>query len=151
MRISDWSSDVCSSDLDDRPFQSVVGTYWKAMTSGGSTGRPKIIVDHQRGEVDPFAPLLNVPQDKTVLNPGPLYHNAPFRFTVGALHRGNYIVSMTKFDADEALRLIDQFDIAWALLVPTMMNRIWRLPEEVRGRDRKSTSLKSNHKIATSK
>src|SRR3546814_4016677 len=99
------------------------------MTSGGSTGRPKIIVDHQRGEVDPFAPLLNVPQDKTVLNPGPLYHNAPFRFTVGALHRGNSIVSMTKFDAEEALRLIDQFDIAWAMMVPTMMNRIWRLPE----------------------
>src|SRR3546814_8618372 len=100
------------------------------MTAGGSTGLPKIIVDHQPGEVDPFAPLLNVPQDKTVLNPGPLYHNAPFRFTVGALHRGNSIVSMTKFDAEEALRLIDQFDIAWAMMVPTMMNRIWRLPEE---------------------
>src|SRR3546814_8230653 len=40
---------------------------------------------------------------------------------------------MTKFDAEEALRLIDQFDIAWAMMVPTMMNRIWRLPEEVRG------------------
>src|SRR3546814_4798458 len=86
------------SEGDDRPFQSVVGTYWKAMTSGGSTGRPKIIVDHQRGEVDPFAPLLNVPQAKTVLNPGPLYQDAPFRFTVGALHRGNSIVSMTKLD-----------------------------------------------------
>src|SRR3546814_2620321 len=117
MRISDWSSDVCSSDLDDRPFQSVVGTSWKAMTSGGSTGRPKIIVDHQPGEVDPFPPLLNVRQDNTVLNPGPLYHNAPFRLTVGALHRGNSIVSMTKFDAEEELRLTAQFDIAWAMMV----------------------------------
>src|SRR3546814_11537538 len=111
MRISDWSSDVCSSDLDDRPFEAVVGTYWKAMTSGGSTGRPKIIVDHQPGAVDPFAPLLNVPQDKTVLNPGPLYHNAPFRFTVGALPRGNCIVSMAKFEAEEALKLIDKHHV----------------------------------------
>lgn len=118
----------------DRRVESVVGTYWKAMTSGGSTGRPKIIVDHQPGEVDPFAPLLNMPQDKAVLNPGPLYHNAPFRFTVGALHRGNAIVSMAKFDAEEALRLIEQYGVAWAMMVPTMMNRIWRLPDEVRAR-----------------
>lgn len=119
---------------DDTPFPSTVGTYWKAMTSGGSTGRPKIIVDHQPAEVDPFAPLLNVPQDKTVLNPGPLYHNAPFRFTVGALHRGNTIVSMAKFDAEDALRLIDRHRVSWVMMVPTMMSRIWRLPDELRNR-----------------
>lgn len=119
---------------DDTTTESVVGTYWKAMTSGGSTGRPKLIVDHQPGAVDPFLPLLNVPQDKIVLNPGPLYHNAPFRFTVGALHRGNTVVSMTKFDAEDALRRIDQFRVAWVMMVPTMMSRIWRLPAEVRAR-----------------
>lgn len=119
---------------DDRAVTSIVGTYWKAMTSGGSTGRPKIIVDHQPGAVDPFAPLLNMPQDKTVLNPGPLYHNAPFRFTVGALHRGNAVVSMARFDAEEALRLIERHRVAWTMMVPTMMSRIWRLPDEARAR-----------------
>ncbi|MFD0848990.1 AMP-binding protein [Sphingosinicella xenopeptidilytica] len=122
------------SEGEDLPVEAVVGTYWKAMTSGGSTGRPKVIIDHQPGAVDPFAPLLNVPQDKSVLNPGPLYHNAPFRFTVGALHRGNCVVSMTKFDAEEALKLIDRHSIAWAMMVPTMMSRIWRLPDDVRAR-----------------
>jgi bile acid-coenzyme A ligase len=66
------------------------------------------------------------------LNPGPLYHNAPFRFTIGALNRGNSIISMPKFDAEEALALIARHRVAWAMMVPTMMSRIWRLPEEIR-------------------
>src|SRR3546814_13601710 len=35
------------SEGDDSPFTSVVGTYWKALTSGSSTGRPNITVAHQ--------------------------------------------------------------------------------------------------------
>lgn len=121
-------------DGSDEPLQATVSTYWKAMTSGGSTGRPKLIVDHDPAIVDPFAALLNVPQDKTVLNPGPLYHNAPFRFTVGALNRGNSIISMPKFDAEEALALIARHRVAWTMMVPTMMSRIWRLPDDIRTR-----------------
>ena len=52
--------------------------HWKAMTSGGSTGRPKVIIDHRRAEWDPEEILYGQRADGCVLNLGPLYHNAPF-------------------------------------------------------------------------
>src|ERR1700730_10141639 len=65
--------------LSDEPLDSPVARYWKAMTSGGSTGRPKVILDHQPAVVDTSAePILGIPRDVSLLNPGPLYHNASF-------------------------------------------------------------------------
>lgn len=118
----------------DEVLRSVIGSHWKAMTSGGSSGRPKMIVDMGPGAIDPTASLMNMPMGRAVLNPGPLCHNAPFTFMSMALHRGNSVVSMPRFDAEEALRLIERHEIAWTNLVPTMMSRIWGLPEEVRSR-----------------
>ena len=39
---------------------------------------------------------------------------------------------MTKFDAEESLRLIEAERVQWVNFVPTMMHRIWALPEQVR-------------------
>src|SRR3984893_15505674 len=65
--------------MSDEPMTSPVARYWKAMTSGGSTGRPKVIRDHQPAVVDAAADqLLGIPRGVSLLNPGPLYHNAPF-------------------------------------------------------------------------
>jgi len=118
----------------DAPIVSQVGDHWKAMTSGGSTGRPKVIIDHMASAVDPDATVMAMPKDKVMLNPGPCYHNAPFASCHIALFSGNAVVGMPRFDAEEALRLIDQYRVAWVTLVPTMMNRIWQLPEETRTR-----------------
>ena len=118
---------------DERPFPARTPKHWKAMPSGGSTGRPKIIVDHQPGIVDlGVAPGMGLPEGKVVLNPGPCHHNAPFSFSHLALGRGNSLVGMVKFDAEQALDLIERRGVAWVNFVPTMMNRIWRLPEVVR-------------------
>src|SRR3546814_2636412 len=51
-----------------------------------------------------------------------------------ALHHGNSVISMPRFDAEEALRLIERHGVTWANLVPTMMSRIWALPEATRSR-----------------
>lgn len=110
----------------------IVASHWKAMSSGGSTGRPKIIVDHMPAQVDTDGVYLQLPHRSVVLNPGPLYHNAPFSFTHYALFQGNTVVGMKKFDAEESLQLIDRYKAAWVNMVPTMMARIWRLPEDVR-------------------
>lgn len=109
-----------------------VSPYWKAMTSGGSTGRPKIIVDHQPGTYDPAVGMRRQRPGGTVLNPGPLYHNAPFNGIHQALFIGCHVVDMVKFDAQRALELIERHRVDWVNLVPTMMHRIWRLPDEVR-------------------
>lgn len=106
------------------------------MTSGGSTGRPKLIVDHAEARFgDRLAGICDVvgmPRGSVMLNPGPLYHNAPFLFTSLALLCGSRVVGMDRFDAEEALRLIEREKVEWVCLVPTMMHRIWSLPADVR-------------------
>ena len=66
--------------------------------------------------------------------PGPLYHNGPFVTVFPALQIGARVVIMPKFDAEATLREIARHRATWVYLVPTMMSRIWRLPEEVRAR-----------------
>lgn len=121
--------------LSDDILPDKVATYWKAPTSGGSTGRPKIIVAESPGAFD-FSERLPLRQerDRAQLVPGPLYHNAPFAFSMQGLFLGNHIVVMTRFDAEETLRLIEQHRVDWMMLVPTMMLRIWKLPEDVRNK-----------------
>jgi len=49
-----------------------------------------------------------------------------------ALFRGNHVCITTRFEAEETLSLIEQQHIAIVYMVPTMMQRIWKLPESIR-------------------
>lgn len=118
--------------LSDAPLPPLVASHWKAPTSGGSTGRPKIIVAGQSGEFDPEKADLFMEPGKPQLVPGPLYHNAPFSFSCRAMMSGCHVIVMTRFDAETTLRLLSEHKVDWVMMVPTMMQRIWRLPEEVR-------------------
>jgi bile acid-coenzyme A ligase len=136
---ADWNapnslpSDFVPEGFSDEPLTAPIARYWKAMTSGGSTGRPKVILDHQPAVTDTAAePPLGIPQGASLLNPGPLYHNAPFIVSHFALFAGGGLTGMVKFDAEETLRLIQAQRVQWVNFVPTMMHRIWSLPEEVR-------------------
>jgi bile acid-coenzyme A ligase len=72
----------------------------------------------------------------SVLVPGPLYHTAPFGSLTQALLAGQTAVLMRRFDASRCLALVERHRIEQILFVPTMMHRIWRLPEAERmGRD----------------
>jgi bile acid-coenzyme A ligase len=118
---------------DDGDLPDIFSPSWKAPTSGGSTGRPKLIVS---GASSVSTGLMGIvwrigPNDR-VLMPGPLYHNGPLITTFAALEVGAPVVVMPKFDAEKTLRLIDQHKITWVYMVPTMMGRIWRLPDEVK-------------------
>jgi len=68
----------------------------------------------------------------TVLITGPLYHNAPFLLSACALVLGGHVVLMPRFDAESALQLVQDNAVDYLYAVPTMMGRIWRLPEEQR-------------------
>jgi len=120
------------ASLSAEPLPERVSTYWKALASGGSTGRPKIIVDHMPSRWDPAAGALGQQAGWTVLSPGPLYHNAPFSFMHCALFAGCHVIEMGRFDALRALELIEKHRVQWVNFVPTMMHRIWRLPDEQR-------------------
>ena len=122
-------------DFSDAPLAAPVARYWKAMTSGGSTGRPKVILDHGPAVIETATDqMLGIPSGVSLLNPGPLYHNAPFILSHMGLFAGGHLTGMVKFDAEEALRLIEANRVQWVNFVPTMMHRIWSLPEAVRNR-----------------
>ncbi|GAB2552866.1 AMP-binding protein [Nocardia heshunensis] len=106
----------------------VVAPSWKAPTSGGSTGRPKLIVSAQPGELDVTrtATILDQREGDTQLVCGPLYHNAPFNFSVYGLLAGQHLVVLPKFETTAALRAIAAHRVTWISLVPTMMSRIAR-------------------------
>lgn len=120
--------------LADGPLPEASADSFKAMTSGGSTGRPKLIVSRQPATTDPDTPALNLQQSGSVLIPGPLYHNGPFVWAMAALFKGNRITVTTRFDAEQTLALIEAEDVDTLYMVPTMMQRIWNLPEAVRNR-----------------
>ena len=109
-----------------------VARSWKACTSGGSTGRPKVIVDGRPAAFDEKMEFIGIPTDDVVLVPGPLYHNAPFSASVFALWKGDCVVTMDRFDPARALALIEKHRVRWSMMVPTMMHRIFRLPAETR-------------------
>jgi len=110
---ADWNApnrlpaDFVPEGFSDEPLTPPVARYWKAMTSGGSTGRPKVILDHHPAVTDTVAALpLSIPTGASLLNPGPLYHNAPFILSHYALFGGGKLTGLVKFDAEETLRLI---------------------------------------------
>jgi len=125
--------ELLADETGDRRFESRIAPAWKAPTSGGSTGRPKLIVAGQPGTIA-AAPVViwrNAPDD-VALMPGPLYHNGPFVSSVGALAAGGRLVLMPRFDPLAVLQAVQAQQATWVYLVPTMMSRIWGLGEEVR-------------------
>ena len=122
-------------DYDDGPLPEVVAPAYKAPTSGGSTGRPKIILSGSPAViplVEGRPSAVGIPGDSVVMFPSPLYHNMGAMGTLLGLSGGSHVVLEERFDAELTLRLIDHHRVVSAWVVPTHMNRIWRLPAAVR-------------------
>lgn len=116
------------------PLPDIVADSFKAMTSGGSTGRPKLIVSATPSVWDMSVERLQIPERGAMLIPGPLYHNGPFLWAMTALFKGNRVIVTTRFDAEQTLALLAEHQVDVVYMVPTMMQRIWKLPEETRTR-----------------
>jgi bile acid-coenzyme A ligase len=134
---------VPDRSVEDGPLPEVVSPSWKAPTSGGSTGRPKIIRAGQGAEGS--AALLALayqygPEDIQAVV-GPLYHNMSLASSIGGLLQGQRIVVMNKFDAEELLRLVKKHRITWLILVPTMLQRMYRAIEAGAEHDLSSVRL----------
>ncbi|MCP4755844.1 MAG: acyl-CoA synthetase [Proteobacteria bacterium] len=124
--------------------------------SSGTTGRPKGVVSTIEplpfGEVHPSAlgmiTICGFNPEMIYLSPAPLYHAAPLRFCLWALLAGGTVVVMDRFDAEEALSLIDKYKITHSQWVPTMFIRMLKLPEEVRTRYDVSSQKTAIHAAA---
>lgn len=119
-------------DISSDPLPTKVPARWKIQTSGGSTGRPKLIADKRPGLIDVSKIPAGLTIGDTVLNPGPLYHTGPFTTVSNCLFAGGHVVEMGKFDALRALELIERYRVNLVNFVPTMMKRIWHLPVKQR-------------------
>ena len=115
------------------PLPDVVSPSWKAMCSGGSTGKPKLIVDARAGTVDPAGPkVAGLLPELTQIVSGPLYHNSAFFWGAQGLHIGHHLVVLPRFDAEQVLATVDRWSVELAVFAPTMMRRIWLLPDDVK-------------------
>ncbi len=133
-----WRPDAA---LADAPLPDRTPPHERALASGGSTGRPKLIIPSNPGAYDPERPSRLFHAERAALVTGPLHHAVPFSAAWQALFGGARAVIMRRFDASECLRLVEAHRIDRMCLVPTMMLRIWRLPEEER-RARDLSSLR---------
>jgi bile acid-coenzyme A ligase len=129
------SLDSVPERLPAGEFTPGTSPVWKLVTSGGSTGRPKLIAATAPAVVENvggLGALIRMRPGGCVLVTGPISHNAPFVVTAVAMLLGNHVVVMSRFDAEQTLRLVEKHQVNWLYLVPTMMVRIWHLPGAVR-------------------
>ena len=130
-------AELAATSDDESDLPDAIPPISKAPTSGGSTGRPKLILAGQPGvapKVTPAEGGFRLKPDGVVLIPAPLYHNAPFGMTMTATSLGAHVVLTPRFDPEATLAEVEKRKATWLYLVPTMMNRIWHLPHEVRDR-----------------
>lgn len=134
-------------------YETVVGAYpttpvedeklgMALLYSSGTTGRPKGVLRPQL-DLDPSDPLpifqlvpkvYHTRPDMIFLQPAPLYHSGPQSATAESLRCGGTCVIMSRFDAENFLRLVDKHKVTHSLVVPTMLSRMLQLPDEVRAK-----------------
>ncbi len=107
--------------------------------SSGTTGRPKGILrplpDTPAAEAFKMrqqANLYGYSPDTIYLSPAPLYHAAPLAFVLGVLSFGGTVVMMERFDAEQALKMVETYRVTHSQWVPTMFVRMLKLPEAAR-------------------
>ena len=124
--------------------------------SSGTTGRPKGIrlpltggpAEEPHMLADRISGRYGVGEDSVILSPAPLYHTAPLAYGMVAHRLGATLVVMDKFDAEEALRLIEHYQVTFMQMVPTMFVRLLALPDDVRARHDVSSLGKIVHAAA---
>jgi len=150
--IGDWPAegDAAMVSLEDflaatvppaaEPLGDRVPFPVRAIASGGSTGRPKLIVTPLPGAAVPgryFETGLLYPGNapgETQLIPAPLYHTNGFAVCHNGLFEDQLLILMERFDAAQAVDLIERHRVTVMCLAPTMLLRMIRLPG-IEGRD----------------
>jgi long-chain acyl-CoA synthetase len=113
--------------------------------TSGTTGRPKGVKGKSPGAGDGPPPIqamqmmtgglttmLQIPADGTTFICGPVYHSAQWAFSFLPLMAGSRVLMRHKFDAAEALELIDQYQVTNTHLVPTQFRRMLKVDAERR-------------------
>lgn len=137
----DYEGEMATQPTTPIPDQEE-GTHM--LYSSGTTGRPKGVRPPHPGSplgegpaiatAVGFQMFFGLQEGDRYLCPGPLYHAAPLQFSQLQHRIGSAVVVMEKFDAENALRFIEKYEVTTSQWVPTHFNRMLALPEDVRGR-----------------
>jgi bile acid-coenzyme A ligase len=110
--------------LSDAALPEAVSPVWKAMGSGGSTGRPKLIESGGDSRIPAAVGYpLGAQEGDTTLVPVPLSHNTGFTAATIALLMRQHLVLMSRFDPHRFLQLITDHRVTFLTTVPTIMQR----------------------------
>ena len=134
--------DVLAEQPTSPPTDRVAGQFMQY--TSGTTGRPKA-VERALPSFDPetWVQVFSGNLTRYDIEPGgdavhlvtsPMYHMAPLSFGYFSAHFEHTVVLMEKWDAEEALRLIERYRVTDVHMVPTQLHRLMQLPPEVRGR-----------------
>ncbi|HRD99759.1 MAG TPA: AMP-binding protein, partial [Ilumatobacteraceae bacterium] len=107
--------------------------------TSGTTGKPKGVrrepmTDEGRAAMAAMFAQLEVKSGMRTIVAAPLYHAAPFGFSMAVLRAGGLMILMDRFDAEEYLANIERYKVDNIQMVPTMFVRLLKLPAEVRER-----------------
>lgn len=129
--------DTVDAPAEEHPLPDLAASSWKAPTTSGSTGAPKVVRAAGPARLDPSRPVAPfLPLAATQLVAGPMTHSAPFTYAFRGLMTGHRLVILPRFDERRWLDAVEQHGVTWALVVPTMMHRLLRVPAAERGVER---------------
>ena len=97
---------------------------WRPLPDAGYVGPPTFAAD--------LISVFQLDDDSRYLLTGPLYHAASLRAVLAVVSSGGTAICLQKFDAETALRTVMAQRVTHTQWVPTMLQRMLRLPEDVR-------------------
>ncbi len=131
---------VLADAASDEPADQALGG--PMFYTSGTTGRPKGVRNGMLSAALPvdilklygagFSQSMHSPANGLSYLNGPVYHSAQWAFTILPMFNGSGVVMRHKFDAAEALRIIDDHGVTNTHLVPTQMIRLLKLPDDVK-------------------
>ena len=125
------ASDVFIESDQEESSSSIIYT-------SGTTGRPKgAFRDNRPRDLQLIMSLISnfriTTDDRHVIT-CPLYHSAPPVFAGLHTTLGAYVYIMTRFDPERFLKVVDDERITSTFMVPTMLNMVANLPDDVKAK-----------------
>ncbi|MBI1251858.1 MAG: AMP-binding protein [Alphaproteobacteria bacterium] len=139
-RAIDFEALIASASTEEPADQAMGGPMFY---TSGTTGRPKGVRGSLSGAASMPPEMLKmigggfaqwVPIPGRTLLCGPFYHSAQWAFSFLPMIAGSSVVMQHKFDAAEALDLIDRHRVTNIHLVPTQMKRFLDVPDAAKAR-----------------
>jgi acyl-CoA synthetase (AMP-forming)/AMP-acid ligase II len=116
------------------PAVATEGTVATMIYTSGTTGKPKgayrKITDQSTAVA--LIGFIGYTPDDVYLTSGPLYHSGPLAFMGVGLTLGQTIVVQRRFDPEDWLRLVDEYQVTSTFSAPPLIRLVCALPAEVK-------------------